>query len=162
MITQKELKEILHYDPETGYFIWLKLIGKRAVIGSRAGSKCIDGYIYIHIEKKKYRAHRLAWFYMTGKWPKETDHINHVRHDNRFCNIRDVTCSQNMKNRPLKKNNKSGFTGVCWHKRDEVWRIQIKPENEKIKTLGFKDKFEAICARISANNKYNFHPNHGK
>lgn len=47
-----------------------------------------------------YKASRLAWLYMTGEWPKyEMDHINHVKDDNRWVNLRDVTPAENCANR---------------------------------------------------------------
>ncbi|MFW4291481.1 HNH endonuclease [Salmonella enterica subsp. enterica serovar Paratyphi C] len=46
------------------------------------------GYIRIYINKKWYLAHRLAWLYVTGKWPINViDHINRNKADNRFINL---------------------------------------------------------------------------
>ena len=159
MITQKELRETLHYNPETGVFTWRK--SRAGVgVGSCAGTKNANGYIIICCYGKLYRAHRLAWLYMTGEWPKDqVDHENHIRHDNRWENLREATRQENHKNRSMYKNNTSGVTGVYWDK--GKWKAYIRVD-EKDKNLGrFTDKFEAICARKSGDNKYGYHENHG-
>lgn len=126
MITQSELKEVLDYNPDTGVFIWLKSNGNRAKVGNVAGAKR-RGYIRIQIKEKMYSAHRLAYLYMTGNFPENfIDHINHIRDDNRWVNLRDATDSQNGANRPKFKNNTSGYKGVCWHKRDKKWCAKIQ------------------------------------
>ena len=159
MITQKELKNLLHYCPETGAFTWIYSAGAKKA-GSSAGSKK-SGYIYIQIDKVIYKAHRLAWLYMCGIWPKNIDHINHVKSDNKFLNLRNTSHRENMRNRTISKNNKSGINGVFFYKRDSIWVAQIEIDRINIYLGRFKDKFEAICARLSANNKYGFHKNHG-
>jgi hypothetical protein len=125
MITQSELKEVLEYNPDTGLFVWKKnSISKKS--GSIAGSKYKNGYIYIQINKKIYRAHRLAFLYMTGNFPENfIDHINHIRDDNRWTNLRDATLSQNQANRVNQKNNTSGYKGVSWNKQCKKWKAQI-------------------------------------
>jgi hypothetical protein len=76
----------------------------------------------IQINGKTYQAHRLAFLYMTGKFPPdEVDHINHEPSDNRFVNLRQVTRLENLRNQSLSKNNKSGFTGVSWYGRYSKW-----------------------------------------
>ena len=162
MLTQTKLKEILYYDPETGLFTWLILAGKRVKIGDIAGSLC-QGYLSIMIYGKSYKAHRLAFLYMTGSWPKEQiDHINHVRDDNRWINLREATNQENCKNQSRSKNNTSGVCGVIWHKQHKKWMAYIMTDSKQ-KHLGlFVDKLEAICARKSAEIKYVFHENHGK
>jgi len=162
-ITQSELKELLHYDPETGAFTWLKYRNYNARIGDVAGhldKSC--GYIDIWADNKSYQAQRLAWFYMTGEWPNKIDHKDHIRHNNIWDNLRDATNQENSRNTKLYKTNKSGVVGVCWHKRDANWYSYIMVNLKQIYLGNYIDKFEAICARMSANNKYGFHENHGR
>lgn len=81
MITQKELKEVLHYDPTTGVFVWIKH-RKSNKIRTEAGSVNL-GYRRIQIKYESYPAHRLAWLYMYGHHPTNLiDHINHNTLDN--------------------------------------------------------------------------------
>ena len=162
MISQSDLKDYLYYDPETGSFTWIKKTGLRPFVGRTAGTKNSKGYIVITLKRKLYKAHRLAFFYMTGSWPKDqVDHINHVRDDNRWLNLEEATNQSNQKNRSLDTRNKSGVTGVYWCKKDERWRAQMRVNKIPIYLGNFTDKFEAICARKSANNKHGYHKNHG-
>ena len=162
MITQTKLKEILHYNPETGVFTWLIRPANRVKIGDIAGYKDNLGYIVIAALGQQYKAHRLAWLYMAGEWPKhQIDHISHIRHDNKWLNLRDATPSENQRNTTKRKDNTSGCAGVHWNKEREKWQSQIAV-NGKTTYLGiFKDKFEAICCRKSASNKCGYHSNHG-
>ena len=163
MITQSELVETLKYNPETGHFIWKKKTCLKVVVGKLAGTINDRGYIVIAISKKLYRAHRLAWFYVHGVWPKDQiDHVNHVRTDNRLINLREASNQENSKNMSISKNNTSGVTGVSWSKEDRAWRAAIRANLKYIYLGQSKDKFEAICLRKSAENKYGFHANHGK
>ena len=136
MITQSELKEVLEYNPDTGLFTWKKTVNSRAVIGSVAGYKINEGYTQLCIYRKKYRIHRLAFLYMTGEWPNElVDHINQIKDDNRWSNLRQATVSQNNINSKKQKNNKSGYRGVYWDSKNQIWRVQIKYKS-KHKYLG--------------------------
>lgn len=87
MINQSQLKEMLHYNPETGLFVWI-VSNKRNGIGDIAGCSDANGYITIGVEGKKYSAHRLAYLYMEGVLPDNyVRHINRFRDDNRWCNL---------------------------------------------------------------------------
>lgn len=115
-ISKDYLRSILHYNPETGSFIWLVKIGSNDLIGSFAGSVTNRGYISIGIKDKRYMAHRLAWLYMTGFWPKDQiDHINGNKNDNRWLNLREADNSQNQHNRKANANNSLGVKGVSRH-----------------------------------------------
>lgn len=156
MITQEELKEILYYDSETGLFTRKTSVASNKIkIGSIAGCKNNIGYIQIHINYELYLAHRLAWLYKTGNWPKnDIDHINGIRNDNRFCNLREATRSQNRQNSLLSSKNTSGITGVCWYKNSKKFAARISI-NGKTKTIGFfKELEDAKNARIEFANLY--------
>lgn len=159
MITQERLKKVLNYNPGTGDFTWVSSIGP-IKSGSKAGTEK-GGYINIQIDKKLYKAHRLAWLYINGAFPDNIDHINHIGIDNRILNLRDISHADNMRNRSLSSNNKSGVNGVFFYKRDSLWVAQIEIHRKNIFLGRFNDKFDAICARKSADNKYGFHENHG-
>ena len=112
-ITQNQLKDLLHYDPDTGLFTWNVAKSNKTRVGSVAGHKHIFGYIIIRIDGVPYPAHRIAWLYMTGDFPKEDmDHINGIRHDNRFKNLREATRQQNNFHSSIRSNNTTGFKGV--------------------------------------------------
>jgi len=99
---QEQLQNLLNYDPDTGVFTWRDdLPVKRGprVAGKRAGSRNAEGYLYVEINRRKYKTSRLAFLWMTGEWPTFcVDHINRDRSDDRWCNLRDVTRSENRIN----------------------------------------------------------------
>lgn len=152
MITQRELKRILKYDKETGIFYWKKSTGSRAIKGNAAGSQMKTGYIEMSVCGKRYTAHRLAFLYVLGYLPEnDVDHINRIRIDNRWCNLREVSTSCNLRNCKINKNNKSGITGVYFHKINKKWVVQVPTENNKQKHIGtFCDLKEAARARYNA------------
>jgi len=163
MITQDRLKELLHYDECTGHFTWAIDIGRRVKAGDTAG--CIDGlgYSAIGIDGRKYKAHRLAFMYVNGRFPVgQADHINHIKTDNRWENLRDVSRSDNCKNRGLLRSNTSGITGVVCHKSSCRWQAQIMHDGRNVHLGLFTNKSDAIKARIAAEEKYKYHKNHGK
>ena len=133
-LTQNELKKYLNYNPITGIFTWIKLASINQIkIGSLAGALIKrDGYIVIKINNKSYRAHRLAWLYMTGKWPNHfIDHINLNRADNKFSNLREATNKENCRNATLKKSNSSGYKGVHYNKKLKKWIAQASSDSLK-------------------------------
>ena len=144
-LTQARLKELLDYDPETGVFVW-KVSRSRKRAGSVAGSKHSAGYINIRIDGPKYLAHRLAWFFTTGKWPREQiDHINCVRADNRFENLRESSPGENARNSLLDARNTSGAKGVSWDATHGRWKAQIMVNGARV-YLGYFDHVEDAAA----------------
>lgn len=117
-LTAQRLRELLHYNSETGQFTRsIARRGRNGGAGSVAGCKTARGYIRISISGKIYMAHRLAWLYVLGVWPAgDIDHIDGDKTNNRFANLRDVSTSVNMQNqRKAQPRNASGFLGVTIH-----------------------------------------------
>ena len=161
-LNQAKLKELLHYDPNSGVFTWLEKRGN-VNIGDIAGSISGRGYWYIQINYETHQAHRLAWLYHNGAWPSDQiDHINRNRTDNRIENLRCVSCKENNRNKSKNKRNSSGINGVHWWAYRGRWRATIK-HNGKAKYIGcFVDINDAAEARRLAEIKYGYHENHGK
>lgn len=160
-LTQKRLKEILDYDPETGIFTYAKNHG-RMKKGDRAGNINSHGYVNIKVLDRLWKAHRLAFFYMEGDTPGAVDHINHVRTDNRWINLRPADRAINGKNQRMGSNNKSGVTGVFWHKSAKKWVAQIRVNRKRVHLGSFASFDDAVAARKEAEVEHGFHPNHGK
>ena len=161
MITQEYLKELFNYDGQD--LIWKVKKATNTIVGSVAGNiNKVSGYRCIRIDGKDYQAHRLIWLYHFGSFPSnQIDHKDHNRLNNSINNLRDVTHKENGKNRSKQKNNTSGITGVCWHKRLEKWIASGVFDGKRIHLGCFTDKLDAICCRKSWENKNNFHANHG-
>lgn len=160
--TQEFLKTLLHYDPETGVFRWKANINSRARIGVKAGTINGGGYRQIAYKGKSYRGHRLAWLYMTGEAPEgEIDHIDHNRANNAWSNLRLVSTQENKQNLSMMKNNKSGITGVYWKEKSGRWRALIGGSKNRITLGDYKNLFDAVCARKSAELRLGYHRNHG-
>lgn len=125
-ITQEYLKSILFYNDKTGLFI--RKVGiSSAKPGDIAGRADSSGYIQISVKGRRYMAHRIAWLYVHGKWPKhEIDHINRCRSDNRLLNLREATSSQNNWNYSLSIKNTSGFIGVSYDKFHKKYKASIR------------------------------------
>ena len=124
-MTQKYLKSILNYNPQTGIFKWKIKTCKKVTPGKIAGSNQSAGYKFITIKRQNYLAHRLAWLYVYGYFPKELDHINRVRTDNKIKNLRSVNRTQNRFNSGIRSDNIIGVTGVYKyprrHRKKRFW-----------------------------------------
>lgn len=125
-LTAERLRELLHYDPETGVFTRLVSLNFAVNVGDVAGTLMKKGYWSIGVDKHKYKAHRLAWLYMTGSWPKEQiDHINGNRIDNRFSNLRECTNQENQQNIPVITKATGRLVGTCFRKDRGMWSAAI-------------------------------------
>ena len=149
-LTQKRLKELLHYDPLTGIPTW-KADRQCVGVGDIAGSKDKDGYIVIKVDYKSYKAHRLAWLYVYGYFPEnDLDHIDRIKHHNWISNLRETSKQCNARNTGNPKDNNSGVKGVGWRRANKKWQVRINI-NQKLKYLGYYKSFcEAVCTRLAA------------
>lgn len=101
-LTHSRLLEVLHYEPQTGQFTWIKKPSSlsRVSVGTTAGSVWVRGYVMLKIDNARYLAHRCAWLYMTGEWPKQLiDHIDGDTSNNRWANLREASHAVNAQNR---------------------------------------------------------------
>ena len=155
--TAERVKELLDYDPDTGVFTWRVKRGGAVAPGDTAGTKDSRGYVQIGVDRTLYLAHRLAWLYTYGCWPKDAlDHINRVRTDNRIANLRPATHALNSQNASVPRNNRSGVTGVWRNKRLNKWQAYIRTNGQQIH-LGLFNEFDAaVKARREAERRY--HP----
>ena len=159
ILTQARLKELLHYDPETGLFTYLIRRGSYRA-GTVAGCRHNQGYWQIMVDRKLYLAHRLAVFYMTGAWPEaDVDHMNGDRSDTRWVNLRCASRQTNMHNwGGIPAHNTSGLLGASWDKKKQCWRSFLTLNNKYVH-LGYHPTAEAAhTAYLKAKDK--LHPTH--
>ena len=151
-LTQERLRELLHYDPETGIFTWR--VNRGCVkAGAVAGSYMTNGYLHFGIDGRTYMNHRLAWLYVHGEMPPDMiDHVNHIKDDNRIANLRLADMSLNKQNQKRAlSNNKSGFLGVHYAK---GWRAAIRIDGKQVHLGRFKTPEEAHQAYLAAKRRF--------
>ena len=161
MQTLAQLKRILRYDPKTGYFHWKTRLtcGNGHEPDDIAGTQ-VNGYIQIRLARPyRYYAHRLAWWFMTGRRPprdKEVGHKNTKRADNRWENLHLGTSTVNKQNLndKLRKNNRSGHRGVLWRTDKKKWRARIVVDKHTIALGDYTHLNEAVAARKQAEKLY--------
>ena len=137
MITHGRLLELLLYDPETGEF-------HRKNTSKIAGCvKTTRGYtrLIISLDNKQYKAHRLAWFYMTGEWPTNIDHVDMDTLNNQWSNLREANKSQNGHNRGPQANNTSGYKNITFHKPTQKWQVKFQVDGHN-KSFGLYENIE--------------------
>jgi hypothetical protein len=148
---------------ECGNLYWVKKPHPKASsvrIGGRAGAIDQDGYLFIKISGRFYKAHRLIWLIHHGRWPSDQiDHIDRDKQNNRIENLREVTCAQNHQNQSIQKNNTSGSTGVYFRKRHVTnpWQASIFKDGKFIFRRGFPTREEAVAAREAAEREHFTH-----
>lgn len=109
------------------------------------------------------KLHKAIWIYHNGDSEGfDIDHINGNTLDNRIENLRMVTHQKNTQNATLRKDSKTGHTGVTLDKISGKWHARIKVNYESIHLGRYENIEDAIEARRLANIKYKFHKNHGK
>lgn len=177
-ISQNTLLELLEYNEETGLLKWRhrkqhhfsSYRGFRVWNARYAGTEAFSslsvcGYKNGRVFNKTYKAHRLIWTMVYGEWlggKIDIDHINGIRTDNRLINLRKVERIDNTRNAAIRKDNKSGCTGVRVSDNGKSWVAQIVVNGKSVHIGTFINKDDAIKARKEAERKYGFHPNHGR
>jgi hypothetical protein len=175
-LTQEEVRRLLDYNPETGELRWKVRRGGKAVAGSLAGKKYSflgqgknglgkkftrhypDKRVEIFVHRKSYRAHRIIWLWMYGKFPTyQIDHIDGDAWNNSLSNLREVTNQQNAFNKRKKTNSSSDFVGVSYHKLRNKYVARIKFNNKHYHLGYFDCQIEGSKAYLTAKEKY-----HGK
>lgn len=144
------LRQLLRYEPETGRLFWKPRTSDQFASGkhpaahtcakwnSRHAGKAAftadngKGYLVGNVGGRSMLAHRVAFTIHTGSWPEhEVDHINGVRSDNRFSNLRGATSSENKMNRPVNATSSTGYKGVGFDKRSGTFTATIKRNGKK-------------------------------
>lgn len=173
--SNENILEFFDYNSHSGALIikhrrlkWFNSLNSYKAFNTRFENTCAkttdkDGYIIMTVLGVRLIAHRVIWFIMTGDFPNgDIDHINHIRDDNRWKNLREVTRRENLRNISIRKNSPYKIFGISKIKETGRWRVKISTPQMKGTHLGvFNDFFEAVCCRKSAENKYGFHANHG-
>lgn len=123
LIDNKNFPGLL-YDQDSGLFY-------RNSMKKSSGTN-VHGYIRLMFNCKMYAAHRLAWYFVYGRWPiNQIDHINGIRNDNRIENLREAFQTENQWNARIRVDNSSGVKNVTWHKRVGKWMVQIMKEGKR-------------------------------
>jgi hypothetical protein len=156
-ITADLVRSLMDYNEETGLLTWKIRRGGTANSGRVVSTVAKNGYVVTSIKNVKVYAHRIAWLHKTGEMPTmEIDHMNGIRTDNRFCNLRLASRSlntQNMHNR--RSDNRSGHIGVSYHKATGLWRSRIHLGGKEYAAY-FKEIGDAVADREKK--KKLFHP----
>ena len=158
-LTQERLKELMHYDPETGVFVWSSMAVKK-VQGKIAGCVWENKirrlrYIQIRIDRNLYYAHKLVYLYVYGFMPKIIDHVDCDGSNNRLNNLRSATHVQNNANARLNSRNTSGIKGVSWCEDRGRWEAKIQHNSNLIHLGRFVYLEDARNAYEKASLKYN-------
>jgi hypothetical protein len=155
ILTYERAHEVLVYDAETGALNWR--VGRPgAPKGALVGTRSSHGYTQVEVDYRLYKAHRVIWLMQTAHWPKhQVDHINGMRADNRWSNLREATPLQNSRNRRPSMKNSTGRIGVAFDRRREKWNAYIGVDGKTI-NLGFYAEMSAAVAVREAAEKEHF------
>lgn len=134
MLTQARLKQLLHYDSDSGIFYW-KVSGNGRTAGAVAGSVTTangNQYIVISVDGKAYLAHRLAFVYMLGKFPDNiVDHGDNNGTNNAWNNLTDTTHAANLQSDNIPARGISGVKGVYWQEKAKRWSATYVRHGER-------------------------------
>lgn len=171
--SQRALRELLDYDPETGSLTWRERGGhwfdtwasRDSWNAKHAGKEAFGivarGYRCGRLLGHPVKAHRVIWKWMTGEDPEVVDHINGQRSDNRWANLRSVSLTENARNCSRPRNNRSGRVGIAG-RADGTWRAYIGTGKRQQMLGTFRTFEEAAAARARAERDLEYHSNHGR
>lgn len=126
-------KELLHqlFEYRDGELYWKNTIAPRAVAGKIAGSLHHSGYRYVKLQGKSIANHRIIFMLHHGYFPKEVDHKDRDRRNNKIENLREATSSLNSLNRTVSCKSKSGIRGVIFNEKINKWMVQINVDKKQ-------------------------------
>lgn len=157
MPSQEILKTLLDYNPETGALTWRSRLPaapnrhdkawETKNVGKEAGWDKANGYRGICFDAwpGMFLVHRIIWKLVTGEEPQFIDHINLVKNDHRWCNLRNCTKTENQGNRIKRSDNSSGFKNIGWDNSRQKWRVQIAKKGSK----KFMKRTQTLAAAIA-------------
>lgn len=145
-LTQSLVKE--HFKYKDGKLYWIKPTAKKIAIGDTPSWKNEYGYYKVGFYGKLHLVHRLIYLYHHGYLPKEIDHINGDRSDNRIENLRECNRSQNSRNSKKRSTNNTGYKGVQFNKSNNKWFGAVYAEGEMHKTEYFDNLLLAASALV--------------
>lgn len=155
MLTRERLRELLHYDPDTGAWTRIKSEGRPDLVGTQCTSIDGGGYIHIRVDGNRYKAARLAFLYMTGAWPThEVDHCDLDKTNNRWDNLRHATRRENQGNVKVRDDNVAQYKGVTFLRRANRWQARIRIDGQRIFLGEFDSAAAAHAAYVTAAKKH--------
>lgn len=133
------------FDYADGGLYWKHNRGSNAKAGSQAGRLLGTGYRSIHVSGRRYQEHRLVYLWHHGVMPKQIDHINRIKADNRVENLRASDHSTNQMNTE-NRGSQSGFRGVRLVPKTGRWSARIYRNGKEIRIGTFDTPEEASAA----------------
>ena len=155
MLTQERAREL--FDYRGGQLIRKVTRSHNAKAGDQAGSFDGHGYIFVHVDGRFYKAHRIIWLMHYGYFPENNiDHINRNPSDNRIENLREIGQACNIRNTGNFKHNTSGVKGVCFDKWTLSWKASVKVRGKSHAIGRSEDLVEAVAMRLAAEQSLNW------
>jgi hypothetical protein len=141
IISQDYLREI--FDYKDGKLYYKKKYAKTIRLGKKAGRLTSNGYWEISLHDKPYKAHRIIFMMFYGYFPKQVDHIDGNRINNKIENLREANNTLNQYNSKLRKDSKSGIKGVRWYPNYKKWVVDCRVNGKRHHLGYFEDLNEA-------------------
>ncbi len=165
MLNKETAERFVEYDPIEGGIRWKarpSINANRIKLGAQAGNLFQGKYRQMSLLKKKYLVHHIVWLLHHGYLPKNIDHIDGNGLNNRIENLREANPSIQAKNQSRRKYNKSGITGVSWHKKARKWVVQSSIAGANVYLGLYSSLDEAAAVKKAHEAAHDFHPNHGR